>query len=415
LKILWVKAGGLVPLDTGGKIRSYHILHELSRHHEVTFFTFYEEHANDCHAELSRVFARVIRHPLRLPRKRGIGALISFAPYVLSSRPYQIIRYCQPQVASALDDLCRTEEFDVIVCDFLVAAGIIPWNIPCPKVLFTHNVETLIFKRHFETAHSPLWKAVWWREYQTTARAERHYLNLADHVLTVSDTDRNCFAQVIEPAKISVIPTGVDLDFFRPSTELEQHTLVFTGSMDWMPNEDAIFHFAHKVLPRIRAQVPDISLLVVGRRPSSRLLELARTIPCMQVTGAVEDIRPYVQRGSVYIVPLRVGSGTRLKIFEAMAMGKAVVSTRIGAEGLPVRSGENILLADDPEDFANAVVGLLMNHAKRNELGQAARELVVRKHGWSSVAQDFELILEALVSGAKKIPTGSAVGSWAPV
>lgn len=393
-----MKAGGLVPLDTGGKIRSYQILKELALRNDITFFTFYEEHANDCHAELSTVFARVIRHPLRLPRKRGIGAFVRFAPHVLSSKPYQIIRYCQPEVLTALEGLCRTREFNVIVCDFLVAAGVIPWDFPCPKVLFTHNVETLIFKRHFEVTQNPLWKAIWWREYLTTARAESRYLNLADHVMTVSDADRNFFVRTIEPAKISVIPTGVDLNFFHPSTEVEQHTLVFSGSMDWAPNEDAILYFADKILPLIRAQVPDVSLLVVGRRPSSRLLELARTTPGMQVTGAVEDIRPYVERGSVYVVPLRIGSGTRLKIFEAMAMGKAVVSTHIGAEGLPVRSGKNILLADDPQGFANAVVELLRNHAQRCELGRAARELVAQNYGWASVGQRFDSVLEAVVS-----------------
>ena len=397
MKILWVKAGGLVPLDTGGKIRSYHILRELSRRHDVTFFTFYEEHATDCHAELSSLF-RVVRYPLRLSPKRGFSDLMRFAPRVLSSQPYQMIRYCQTQVGSALDRLLLTDEFDVIVCDFLVAAGVIPWTFSCPKVLFTHNVEALIFRRHLEVTRNPLWKAVWWREFRTTARAERHYLHLADHVLTVSDADRNFFAQVIEPAKINVIPTGVDFDFFHPVVDQEKtNTLVFTGSMDWMPNEDGIFFFVEKILPQIRRHIPNVSLFVVGRRPPQRLRELARTSEGVHVTGAVEDIRPYLQQGSVYIVPLRVGSGTRLKIFEAMAMEKAVVSTQIGAEGLPVQSGKNILLADEPEDFANAVVGLLRDDAKRSELGRAARRLVVQEHGWGSVAQQFESVLEAVV------------------
>ncbi len=398
MKILWVKAGGLVPLDTGGKIRSYHILRQLSRRHIVTFFTFYAEHPDDCHEELSAVFARVIRHPLRLPNSRGLRDLVNFAPYLLSSQPYQINRYCQPRLASALGDLLRTEEFDVIVCDFLAAAGIIPWNFPCPKLLFTHNVEALIWKRHYEVARNPFWKAFCLREWWTTARAERRYLNLADQVLTVSEADRDFFARTIEPAKITVIPTGVDLDFFQSAAGEEQtSTLVFTGSMDWMPNEDAIFYFVEETLPRIRRQVPNVSLQVVGRRPSPRLLELARTTEGVQVTGKVEDIRPYVQRGAVYIVPLRVGSGTRLKIFEAMAMGKAVVSTSIGAEGLPVLSGRDVLIADEPEAFAGAVVGLLQDRVRRDELGRAARQFVAQKYGWDSVAQYFESALETLV------------------
>jgi sugar transferase (PEP-CTERM/EpsH1 system associated) len=399
LKILWVKVGGLVPLDTGGKIRSYHILRELSRRHDVTFFTSYAEHRDDIHGELDRIFARVIRYPLRVPRSRSFGNLTRYARGFLSRQPHQLVRHHSSQVTLGLRHLLEKEKFDVVVCDFLAAAGMIPWHFPIPKVLFTHNVETLIWKRQCAIARNPLWKAICWREYCTTALAERRYLNLADHVLTVSDTDRDLFALTIEPAKMTVIPTGVDLDFFQPAAGEEQpNTLVFTGSMDYMPNEDGICYFVEQILPRVRIHLPNVVLLVVGRRPSSRLLKLARMTPGVEVSGAVEDIRPYVRRGSVYVVPLRVGSGTRLKIFEAMAMGKAVISTSVGAEGLPVRSEQDILIADTPDAFAGAVVRLLADRNLRSEIGRAARELVVQKHSWASVAQHFELTLETLVS-----------------
>lgn len=394
MKILWVKAGGLVPLDTGGKIRSYNILRSLSRRHEVTFFTVYSNHANDTHGELDQVFARVIRHPLSLPRPKSIGGLSQFVGSVFSQEPYQVFKYSAPEVAMSLLQVLQSEPFDVLVCDFLAAAGIIPWHFPCPKVLFTHNVEATIWKRHLEVARNPFWKAICWREHRATALAERRYLNLADHVLTVSDADRDQFAQTIAPAKISVIPTGVDIDLFRPVAGEEPNTLVFSGSMDWMPNEDGILYFVQEILGRIRKLIPSVSVVVVGRNPSSRLLEMGRKTAGMNVTGLVEDVRPYIQRGAVYVVPLRVGSGTRLKIFEAMAMGKAVVSTTIGAEGLPVRHGENILIADTPDEFAGAVVELLRDSVRRTSLGQAARELVVRGHSWDSVGRHFESVLE---------------------
>lgn len=400
LKILWVKVGGLVPLDTGGKIRSYHILRELSRrHHDVTFFTSYAEHHDDIHGELDRIFARVIRYPLRIPHPRSFGHLTHYARGFFSRQPHQLVRYHSSRVTMGLRHLLEKEKFDVVICDFLAAAEMIPWHFPSLKVLFTHNVETLIWKRHCAVARNPLWKAIYWREYCTTAHAERRYLNLADHVLTVSDTDRDLFAQTIDPAKITVIPTGVDLDFFRPAAGEEQpNTLVFTGSMDYMPNEDGICYFMEQILPRVRFHLPNVALLVVGRRPSPRLLKLATMTPGVEVTGAVEDIRPYVQRGSVYVVPLRVGSGTRLKIFEAMAMGKAVVSTSVGAEGLPVRPEQDILIADTPDAFANDVVRLLADRGLRCELGLAAREMVAQKHSWASVAQHFESTLETLLS-----------------
>jgi sugar transferase (PEP-CTERM/EpsH1 system associated) len=410
VKILWVKVGGLVPLDSGGKIRSYHILRELSRRHDVTFFTSYAEHRDDIHGELDRIFSRVICHSLCMPRSRSFRHLAHYARGIFSRQPHQFLRYHSAQVTLALRSLLEREKFDVVVCDFLAAAPLIPWECPTPKVLFTHNVEALIWRRHCAVARNPLWKAISWREYFTTARAERRYLNLADHVLTVSETDRDVFARTIDSAKITVIPTGVDLEFFRPVAEEERpHTLVFTGSMDYMPNEDGVCYFVEQVLPRVRSHIPNVALQVVGRHPSPRLLKLASMTSGVEVTGAVDDIRPYVQRGSVYVVPLRVGSGTRLKIFEAMAMGKAVVSTSVGAEGLPVRPGNDILIADSPDAFANGVVRLLANRNFRSELGKAARELVARKHSWGSVAQHFEFTLEKLISADSML-----VGSGRP-
>jgi glycosyltransferase involved in cell wall biosynthesis len=395
MKILWVKAGGLLPLDTGGKIRSYHILRELARRHEVTFFTCYAKHDNDVHGELDQVFAKVIRHRLRVPRIGGVGQIAQYARDIVSGRPHQLSRYYCSQAFRGLLRLLEVEGFDVVVCDFLAAATMIPWRFPVPKVLFTHNVEAIIWKRHGAVARNPFWKAICWREYRTTALAERHYLNLADQVLTVSEMDRNSFAQTIEESKLTVIPTGVDLNYFQAGEQVEEsNTLVFTGSMDWMPNEDGIVYFVKEILPRIRHRISNVSLLVVGRSPSRQLQALAKATENMQVTGSVEDIRPHVGRAAAYIVPLRVGSGTRLKIFEAMAMGKAVVSTSIGAEGLPVQHGRNIIIADSPAEFSNGVIEVLQNPVRRGELGRAARQLVEQKHGWDSVARHFELSLE---------------------
>jgi len=215
-------------------------------------------------------------------------------------------------------------------------------------------------------------------------------LRLADRVLTVSETDRDAFASFVEPGKLAVIPTGVDVDYFHPTpVEETANSLVFTGSMDWLPNEDAILYFVDAVLPLIKKQCPEISLEVVGRSPSRKLQALAAREGSLRLTGWVEDIRPFVARGSVCIVPLRIGGGTRLKIFEAMAMSKAVVSTSVGAEGLPVQSGANIIVADTPGDFAQSVVSLLCDPSQRRRLGTSARALVQEKYSWPKVAESF--------------------------
>ena len=403
MKILWVKAGGLVPPDTGGKIRSYNILRQLAKHHQVTFFSFCAAHENDTHGELGRIFQHVIQIPLDLPPARGASELMDYAAHLFSREPYNLTKYCRPHVRRKLRALLHQRTYDVILCDFLAAAGAIPWDFPCPKVLFTHNVETVIWQRHFEVARNLLWKAVSWFEWKRMEGAERRYLQNADHVFTVSQNDHDMFVKFLEPHKLSVIQTGVDTDFFRPSEETEiPNSLVFTGSMDWLPNEDGICYFVNEIFPLILSKVRDATLCVVGRNPSRRLQDLATRVPNIQLTGWVEDVRPYLARRAVCIVPLRIGGGTRLKIYEAMSMAKPVVSTSIGAEGLPVLNGEHLLLADDADSFAERTLQLLGNARQRAKLGQAARCLVERKYSWVTVSVGFTKALEYAVGQAKQ-------------
>jgi polysaccharide biosynthesis protein PslH len=401
MKILWIKAGGLVPPDIGGRIRSYNILRHLARHHSVTLFTFYSAHENDVHERLSGIFHRVIRVPLDLPPAKGVGESFDYVVRLLSRNPYNLTKYCRRQVRTKLAALLREERFDVLVCDFLVAAGVVPWELPCPKVLFTHNVEAVIWQRHFNVAQNPLWKAVSWLEWKRMANAERRYLKKADHVLAVSENDRQAFADFINPNHLTVIPTGADTEFFRPTGVPEEaNSLVFTGAMDWLPNEDGMFYFANEILPLIRQEAPGVSLSIVGRNPSQRLLDLASKCDKIQVTGRVEDVRPYMAKGAVYIVPLRIGGGTRLKIFEAMSMAKAVVSTSIGAEGLPVKNDEHLVIADGPAKFAENTLRLLSAPPLRAQIGQAARELVEMNYSWNTVSQAFTDVLENVLKNS---------------
>ena len=202
-------------------------------------------------------------------------------------------------------------------------------------------------------------------------------------------------------ARVCAIPTGVDTAYFTPNGSQETPgALVFTGSLDWFPNEDCIVHFGEVVFPRIREAVPDVSLTVVGRNPGPRVQRLA-AIPGVRVTGTVQDVRPYVAAATLCVVPLRVGGGTRLKIFEALAMGKAVVSTTVGAEGLPLVPGRHFVQADEPAEFANAVVALLRDPARRKALGSAGRRLVEERYSWSQVVREFEARCEEVVAHAR--------------
>jgi polysaccharide biosynthesis protein PslH len=187
----------------------------------------------------------------------------------------------------------------------------------------------------------------------------------------------------------------VDTAYFTPATGGERRAhLVFTGSMDWLPNEDAMVHFVREILPLIRRAEPDVTLSIVGRAPTPAVQRLAHEAG-VEVTGRVDQVRPHIAAASVYVVPLRIGGGTRLKIFEAMSMAKAVVSTTIGAEGLPITHDRDIVIADEPARFADAVVRLIRDEDARRQIERAARQLVVQKYDWVAVARDFEAALAA--------------------
>jgi glycosyltransferase involved in cell wall biosynthesis len=219
----------------------------------------------------------------------------------------------------------------------------------------------------------------------------------ADLTIAVSDDDRRRL-EALDPAiRASSIPTGVDTGYFTPDRAAERpNHLVFSGSMDWHPNEDAVLHFIDTTLPRIRAEVPGTTFTVIGRNPTGRLREHAGRAG-VTVTGTVDDVRPFIAEGSVYVVPLRAGGGTRLKIFEALAMARPVVSTTVGAEGLGLDASQYVA-ADDPETFAGAVVALLREPERRRALGEAGRVLVETRYSWPTIARAFEQQCEQVVA-----------------
>jgi glycosyltransferase involved in cell wall biosynthesis len=275
-------------------------------------------------------------------------------------------------------------------------------------VLFTHNVEAEIWRRHAETASRPLKRLLMHGQWSRMLAFERAALDRFDLILAVSDADRATFERLYPSGGRSyhVVPTGVDTEFFAPRTShvapphvARDRHLVFTGSMDWLPNEDGMLYFCREILPRIRQVEPDVTVSIVGRAPTPAVQRLAQERG-VEVTGRVEDVRPHIAGGSVYIVPLRIGGGTRLKIFEAMSMAKAVVSTTVGAEGLPVTPGRDIVIADEPARFAQAVVHLLRSERDRRRLEAAARQLVVDRYDWSAVSRELEAALDRARVGA---------------
>jgi sugar transferase (PEP-CTERM/EpsH1 system associated) len=408
MRILWLKSDLLLPLDKGGKLRTWHLMRQMARHHTITFIAFADRDQPRADVEgMREVAAEVITIPRHDPAKGTPAFYLDAARHLLASRPYAVAKYESADYRQAIVDALQRTAFDVVVCDFLPPAVNLPSRLPCPLVLFTHNVEAEIWRRHASTATSTLKRLLLSAQHRRMLRFEAQALRRADGVLAVSDADRETFGRLYPGAArvpIHVVPTGVDTAFFAPAgpdpdaaSPAASRTLVFTGSMDWLPNEDAMLFFCRDILPLIRAEEPDVTLAIVGRAPTPAVRRLGLA-PGILVTGRVDDVRPSMRESAVYVVPLRIGGGTRLKIFEAMAMSKAVVSTAVGAEGLPVTAGEHLMLADEPRAFARSVVRLLRDLPRRRGLEQAARQLVVSRYDWSVVAADLE---DALMRAAR--------------
>lgn len=413
MNIFWIKAGPLYPLDTGGKIRTWNILKELGKRNDVTVFSFFPAYMGEPQDSAGKYVSRLVSMPVDMPEKYSFEYYFDYLRKLPSTVPYVVRQNELPEVQKLVHVMLQKASFDVVICDFLFPCLNLPEKMGCPKVLFAHNAETMIWQRHFKVARSPFRRAVFGLEYRKMKIFEGRQCSSFDHLIAVSDIDRKWFARYMPASQISVIPTGVDLEYFIPSPAPSNPSkLIFTGSMDWLANEDAILYFEEKVLPRIVREIPSITLTVAGRDPTDQLLAMAKRNSRIRFTGTVPDVRPYVHEAAVYVLPLQVGSGTRLKIFEAMAMGKAVVSTRVGAEGLPVISGKHLLLADEPEAFASSVVQLIKDQQLRQQLGHAARRLVEDRYGWPEVGRTFQDILESAVTHRNLQPEKCSPKQW---
>jgi len=398
MQILWLKSELLHPLDKGGKIRTYQMLKHLKREHQITYLSFLKpDDPISAIDESSEYCHRLVTVPWRETRKSGGRFYYDLSSSLLSSLPYAIWKYQSKEMRSAVELEMLEQDYDVIVCDFLAPSVNITSNPNCPAVLFQHNVESTIWRRHYETQDNPIKRAFLKDQWRRMLRYEREICREFDAVVAVSELDRERMRSEFGLSRVYDVPTGVDTGYFCPrSGDSIPFELVFTGSMDWAPNEDAILFFSEHILPLISRAIPECSLTVVGRNPGSALLQVARSNPRIRVVGRVEDVRDYMSRAAAYVVPMRIGGGTRLKIYEAMAMGKPVVSTSVGAEGLPVRDGHELLIADRPDEFALAVIRLLNDALFANQLGERARKLVCEHFGWDHAANSFAAICEKL-------------------
>jgi polysaccharide biosynthesis protein PslH len=404
-RILWIKADPLYPLDSGGKIRTFQMLKEWHQQHNVTYLALLPSGTPEAaKAHAGTYSSQQAWIPWRDQAKGSFGFYIALLKNLLISRyPYVIDKYHSLDAAKRISELERSNSYDVVVADFLsMTANIDTTKInPNKIVVFQHNVESQIWKRHFETARNPLLKLYMFIQWQRYRRFEADMCAKFKGVIAVSEDDATRFQKEFGLRNVlGHVPTGVDVEFFSGADyKPEAQQIVFLGSMDWMPNIDGILDFVRTIYPSIKARVPAVKLTIIGRNPPQSILGLAERDSSITVTGTVDDVRPHMSKAVASVVPLRVGGGTRIKIFEAMAMGIPVVSSSIGAEGLPVQDGKNIFIADDPETFAGRVITLLENSTTARVMGEAGQKMVRQEFTWQAAVSKFDKMCHLATAG----------------
>jgi glycosyltransferase involved in cell wall biosynthesis len=397
-KLLFISPRFLFPMDQGGKIRTGNILRGLvGGAFEVTLASPAPLDANGFQSDLDAACNQFISWPQRTPT--GIERVLSLArevPVAVASDRSKAGSACIRRALSAKPD--------VVVVDFPHAGVLVPDRIDAASVLFTHNVEAEIFERHAARAKG-LWRLIWSDQNRKMARFEGDTLRRFDTVIAVSQRDADALSKRYELTQVAAVDTGVDLEFFTAAAPgkaadpgPDGGTLVFTATMSWPANVEGIHFLLDEVWPALVAARPHINAVIIGRNPPASLADKIRQRGLnVTLTGFVDDIRPFVAQGHVYVIPLFVGSGTRIKAFEAMAMGRPVVSTSLGIEGLDVTDGEHFLRADDAVGFTRGILALLDDAVLRQRIAGAARRLVEHRFSWKNVAAQFEAIcLEAL-------------------
>ena len=383
MRVLFVTEFVPWPLDTGGRIRAFHMLRQIARRHEVTVATHGSSEEAHSLAQMTGAKVLVVPHPKGGRARRLFGALTSLP----SKRPYVVVgAHDDRRLSAAIHELVMGRAFDLVHLDHLDAAVYTSALNGLPTLLDEHNFETRLLQRTAERARNPLLKLYLSSQARRLASFEAAACRSANVVTAVSEEDARALTVAAPDTRICIVPNGVDRDWFRPT---EHHPrsgfLVFVGSMDWLPNLDGIEWFVEEVLPLL----PETHLTVVGRNPPAKLMRTAERTKRLTLTGSVTDVRPFVANAQVFVVPLRIAGGTRLKILEAFSMGVPVVSTPIGAEGLSVRDGEELLLGEDAKTFAAQILRLLDNPELRARLVKKG-EAVAERHSWNAVGESME-------------------------
>lgn len=397
MRILFVSTNLPIPPNNGQGIRSLSIVQALaSSGHDLSFVAFAHKDRDESLYPLSTYCREIDLLEREMANVSQSSEYLRRARCLLSLRPYSVERFRSEEMQARIQGHLRATPFDLIICDSLYALVNVP-QTAVPIVLNCHNVEHLIFQRYSRIEKNFFKRSYARVEAHLIRGAERHSWRRAAIAMVCSNVDRETLHHLYGNLPIFVVPNAVDTDSYRPDeSSSSQALLLFQGGMDWYPNRDAVEFFAQSILPLVRAEFPSIGFIVAGRNPPVHFVEEHGTKHGIEFTGTVPDMRPYLSAATVVVVPLRFGSGTRIKILEACAAGKPVVSTNVGAEGLDLEADKDIILADDPIEFARSVITLLRDRPRRNAIARSARAVVVNRYSHPALKRNLDELLSSL-------------------
>jgi len=379
------------PPDGGVHIRTYNTLRLLARDFEITALCFFRASERATSQQVERgvsgltPFGQIEAFPIPQEHSR-FRLLLDHLASVLTWRAYTVRAYESREFRKRLRDLLSTRRFDLVHVDSLDLVTYLPMLNGLPVVCVHHNVESALLQQRAATAGALAGSYIRLQAHLTRREEKRWCPRVALNV-AVSANDRDSLHSIAPEGRFIVVPNGVDTQAFRPGS-IERGGIVFVGGYSWQPNRDAMEYFCRDILPILRADGCDVDVTWVGRVPERARREYVQRYD-VSLTGYVDDVRPIVQNAACYVVPLRLGGGTRLKILDAWAMGKAVVSTAVGCEGLDARDGQNILIRDTAETFAEAVRWVLKDPVLRQKLGNGARKTATSVYDWEVIGKSM--------------------------
>jgi polysaccharide biosynthesis protein PslH len=395
LRILVVATRSPYPLIEGRALRTFNLLRETARKHDVCLCTYVQSAAEVEGLRQLRSFCDEVHAvPLYMEGKAS-SLLADLVADLVDPAPIMALKYRTRKMTALVKAAIARFKPDVVHLDMLHLGELLPHLQGLPVVLVEHNVESALLTRRVENESSFLRRHYLGRQVSKLSAYEGTICASVDEIVAVSDVDAGIIGRMAPGTPTTVVPNGVDTEFFSPgSWPVVPSSMVYVGGLSWFPNLDAIDFFSREICPRLVKSVEDAQLTVVGQVPTQRTLDPWRGQDRVRFAGLVDDIRPIVGGAAIYVVPLRIGGGTRLKILDAMAMGKAVVSTSVGCEGLEVQDGRELLIADGAEEFAAAVLKAMRDPQLAARLGAAGRTCVERRYQWSAIAERMEAVYE---------------------